>query len=275
MPLPLTLMDTDGLSPAGYPVLQLQQATEQNVAVYLKEADGTEYVAASGNVVTLTTSETLAGYPVDMLITCTWTTPSTGLINVPVPHDEEQTPGIWIGEFTVYEDSTQAKALRRFRCYVEIQPSLAKLGQAQVNAPLSIAEIRMAMRDRCAEDNFLLDSMEFSDSEIAFCIRRPVDWWNETAQRLRIATYTYTTFPYRYHWLDATVGELLKIGSYNLNRNRITLNAGGINTDDKERGKLYLELSDKLIKEYHSWGTAQMKGLNLQGWGGFVRNGWF
>lgn len=274
MPLPLALIDTDGVSPAGYPVLQLQQATEQDIPVYLKETDGSEYVGASGNDVRLTTYETLAGLVSDMDITCPWTDASTGLISVPVAADEAQTPGIWIGEFTVYEDVTRAKALRRFRCYVEIQPSLADLSASQKNAPLTIAEIRMAMRDRCVEDNFLLDSLEFSDSEIAFAIRRPVDWWNETAPP-GIATYTYTTFPYRYHWLDATVGELLKIASLSLNRNRITLSAGGINTDDKERGKLYLELGDKLQKEYHSWGLSQMKRLNLQQWKGFTRNRWF
>jgi hypothetical protein len=193
---------------------------------------------------------------------CTIVDRATGSISIEFAPADVLLTGIWLGELTVYNSS--AEAIKRFRCYVEVEGSLSS---TQTDTPLTIAEIRMAMRDKCADDNFLLDKMEFSNAEIMACIRRPIDWWNETAPP-GFNTYSYTTFPYRYHWLDGTIGELLRMASYNLTRNRLPISAGGLQSDDKARSDVYLQLGNALIAEWRKWAVAKMRQLNVAQWYG-------
>lgn len=271
MALPVTLYETDGFSPAEAPVFRLWQNTPYVQTVFLKEDDGTPYVIAPTASVKLFVTETWSSTPADFYfdITGNVDNAATGQVSFAFDAATLQYPGIYLGELTV---NVGGNAAKRFRTYVEVTTSLNT--QSQWTRCLSIAEIRAAVRDRCAEDNFLLDRVEFQDGDIIYAIKRPVDWWNETAPS-GIPRYTYTTFPHRYHWTDAVIGELLRMAALQLSRNRIQLNAGGITTDDKARADLYLKLGDQMIKEFKAWGISRMGRENMQNWTGWTQSGYF
>jgi hypothetical protein len=119
------------------------------------------------------------------------------------------------------------------------------------NTPLSMVEIRTFLRDRTPDDNYLLNDVQFSDSDIAAAITWPVDQWNETPPP--VGTYTPATFPYRRHWLIAAAAHLLKSAAYNYARNDLQYNAGGTAVNDKNKHKLYMELSRDLQSEWENW----------------------
>jgi len=270
MTLPITLYETDGFSPAEAPVFKLWQNTPSVISVWLKGDDGSPYVIAPTATVELFVTETWKANAASYYFTvsCNVDDYNDGKVSAIFSAAILTDPGIYLGELTVSVGGVVAK---RFRTYVEVTPSL---NSEQRFGVLTIAEIRAAIRDRCAEDNYLLDKVEFQDGDIIFAIRRPIDWWNETAPS-GIPTYSYVTFPYRYHWTDAVIGELLKMSAYQLSRNRIQLNAGGITTDDKARADLYLKLGTEMIGAFKQWAISRMSRQNLENWGGYVRSGYF
>lgn len=151
----------------------------------------------------------------------------------------------------------------RAPCYVEVSPNLANPSfWSQSWGVLTIAEIRLAIRDKCREDNFLLDNVEFSDTEIAWAIRRPVECWNERLPPLR-TVYTAATFPYRYYWLIGVVGELLQIAAPHYERNRLRYSAAGLSVDDKDKAGFYERAAQKYLDEYRKWVDEKKYSINL------------
>lgn len=256
----------DTASPADMAVLRFQQKTAATATVNLRTETGEVYEIPAAAVVTLTAVETMVADDAIMEVTCTVTDADAGTISVPVTTTDVPTPGIYLGEFTVYDASDNV--LRRFRCYVEITGAYT---ETQTIAPLTIAEIRAAIRDRCGEDNPLLEMTEFSDGEIIMAMRRPVDWWNETVPA-GVDAYSYSAFPWRYHYLDAVVAELLKTAAYNLIRNRLPLKGGGVVSDPKARGETYLALAKDLQAQWKDWAVNKIAALNLAQFTGSVRN---
>jgi len=155
----------------------------------------------------------------------------------------------------------------RFPCYVE---SVGSLSEAFETTIPTIAELRMLLRDRCADDNALLQSLEFGDDEIILALRRPVDYWNGIAPSARLRK-TVANFPYRYQWMDAAVGELLRMAAHGLSRNRLAVQGSGFTADDKSRAELYLQLGTGMIEDYKVWAVNTLKNLNIQGWAGSLR----
>jgi len=270
MSLPVSLYESDGFSPAEAVVLKLWQDTPSTSTVYLKLDDGTVYVIPDTATVELLVTETWEAGPNNLYFTQAGTVEdaATGKISISIAAATLTKPGIYLGELTV---TLAGSPVKRFRCYVEV---VASLNSQQVCGPLTIGEIRAALRDRCAEDNYLLDKVEFQDGDIMYAIKRPIDWWNETVPS-GVPTYSYSTFPFRYHWTDAVIGELLRIAGLQLSRNRLQLNGGGITTDDKARAEVYLNLGNKLISEFKIWGCSRMKRENLEKFTGYVRSGYF
>lgn len=270
MAIPITLYETDGFSPAEAVVLKLWQGNGSVQTFYLKESDGVAYAMSPAATVSMLVTETWAATPAAQYFTVDGIVEvaADGKVSFDIPASKLIWPGLFLGEVTVTVAGSVAK---RFRIYVEVTQTLT---QQQSTNPLTIAQIRAAIRDRCAEDNFLLDRVEFQDGDIVWAIQRPVDWWNETAPQ-GVKTYSYATFPYKHHWTDAVIGELLRMAGLQLSRNRIQLNGGGITTDDKERAAVYLNVGDKLIKEFKSWGVSRMSRENMENWNGWVKSGYF
>jgi hypothetical protein len=129
--------------------------------------------------------------------------------------------------------------------------------------PPTTAELRLHLRDSGAEDNYLLDTIEFDLAEVAACVERPVRLWNETLEFVG-PRYTTQTFPYRSRWLDATIGYLHLLAAHNYDRNLQEYQAGGTAMRDKAKGNLYLQKAQLLLGTYGDW-VKQRKGqLNLE-----------
>ncbi len=170
--------------------------------------------------------------------------------------------GMWLGGFVCYDSvsSESEDPVAQFPCYLSITRSLNS-PMLDVNAPISIPEVRLAMRDICPAFNTLLEDVEFSDTEIAFAITRPVDEWNDSPPEVRI--YSYATFEYRSAWLKATIGYLLASAAMHYARNQLAYSAGGLTIDDKNKANPYLVLSDKLLSEWKLFIGAKKREINM------------
>jgi hypothetical protein len=175
-------------------------------------------------------------------------------------------PGLYLGEIVIdhgtSSSSSSASFVSDYRafCYVEAEAGL-KVRNAAISA-LSIAEVRMAIRDKCAVDNFLLDRVEFTDGEIAWSMRRPIDFWNEVPPPIT-QIFTPITFPYRYFYLNGVIGELLQIAAVHYERNTLRYTAAGMAVADKDKAKFYTEAAQKFQNEFRVWCRQQKKTINL------------
>jgi len=203
-----------------------------------------------------------------------------GYIQFTALPEELPDPGLFLGEVTVYEnlassssvpsdsssssscpnDGIAGKALQRFHIYMEVEPNLDFTDLTKTG--VSIAEVRLSIRDKCPEDNFLLDNVEFSDTEIAWAIRQPIDWWNETPPSLP-PLYTTATFPYSYYWTDAIIGELMGIAALNYERNRLQYSAANLSVDDKDKARFYLEAEARYKASWRDWAYKKKKEINM------------
>jgi hypothetical protein len=128
--------------------------------------------------------------------------------------------------------------------YLEITPSdlYANVG------PPTISEIRLWLRDTCPSANTLLDDFEWQDFEIAAAIRRPIDWFNAEPPPLNMDA-TVLDFPFRYPWMNFTIGELLRMAGHLLRRNRLRYSAGGTELDPEARATEYEQIGSQMIEE--------------------------
>jgi hypothetical protein len=187
--------------------------------------------------------------------------------------------GMYLGELIVYDTAfdltgsstsssagpsaniLEQQAIFRQAVYVEVAEDLSHIEGGSLGT-ISIAEIRLAMRDKCSIDNFLLDTVEYTDTEIAWAIRRPIDYWNATNPRMRRFEYNAANFPFRYYWLEATVAELLRVAGLNYERNDLRYSASGLSVEDKRKAEFYLGVGDKVMKEFQRWVLQTKVSLN-------------
>lgn len=133
--------------------------------------------------------------------------------------------------------------------------------------PLTIPEIRLGLLDinnavnSGAPFSNLLDDVEFSDSEIIFAMRRVIDLWNETPPPVQ--RYSVTTFPFRYNWLQGTVGELLLMGAARYRRNRLDYSAGGVTINDQSKADEYEGAGRAKLQEFNIWMTRYKLSINM------------
>jgi hypothetical protein len=170
-------------------------------------------------------------------------------------------PGLFVA--TILLNGTDGGAVFAKNCYVEVEHNTTD--GFNYNAPLSIAEVRLALRD-CPGSNFLLEDYEFTEREIMFCIRRPIDYFNDLPPD--VARFSYTNFPFRYWWLQGTVAELLKLAAHWMRRNRLKYQAGGISIDDLGREDEYEAVAKQMWDEFKTWCQNKKVEINIsQGFG--------
>jgi len=179
--------------------------------------------------------------------------------------------GLWLAGLVCYQliggPPGVETQVAQFPCYLNITRSLnSKL--LDKNTPLTIPEVRLALRDVCPNFNTLLEDVEFSDTEIAFAITRPVDEWNETPPDVRI--YSYATFEFRTAWLKATIGYLLQTAAFHYSRNRLPYSAGGLTIDDKNKAGEYSALANSLLAEWRNFMMAKKREINMASCYGIV-----
>jgi hypothetical protein len=172
-------------------------------------------------------------------------------------------PGIYLAGYNVI--NADDLLLHQVPRYLQVIPDIR--GGIGATRPLTIAEVRLAIRDYPVS-NTLLDDVEFSDEEILWALTRPIDIWNSVPPD--ISTFDYNNFPYRAAHLDGTVGELLSIATHHYMRNQLSYQSAGMTVDDKNKATNYLNLSENLKNKFITFVERKKYELNVAG--GFIFN---
>lgn len=164
-------------------------------------------------------------------------------------------------------DTLKVRPVWYKRIYLEIEPSITN-ASGPGDYPLSIAELRLALRDSCPEANFLLDDYEYTDKEIYFAIHNVVDMWNETPPP--VSYFSYVNFPFRYHWKRAAMGLLLQSAGRHKLRNWLPATGGGITINDQSIWREYHNIGSQYLEEFKDWMIRKKVEINISGgFGGF------
>jgi len=129
----------------------------------------------------------------------------------------------------------------------------------------------MIIRDECPSANFLIDELEYSDVEIFAALRRCVDYWNEIPPP--VARYSYSRFPYRYHWALGATGLLMRQVATHKLRNFLDYSAAGISVNEQGRWRDYQAVGDQYWAEYREWVQRKKYEININGGFGSI-SGW-
>lgn len=259
--------------PNDWPILDGYQNTEANFSVRIRNPDNTPYDLTCCKVLLQAKD---AYFSTDFFVRkdVTISNPTEGIVAVSFTDKELYRSGLFLAELVVHKEADvpgasssssgcpanpELRLMYRIPLYIEVSPSL-DLTSPMPNG-ISIAEVRLAIRDNCAEDNFLLDTTEFKSAEIAWALRRPVDYWNEALPPLG-TNYSPMTFPYRYNYLEAVIGELLVMAALNYQRNHLSYAAGGVTVDDKAKAQGYMQAGEQRRQEYKKWVRLQKMSLN-------------
>lgn len=190
---------------------------------------------------------------------------TTGKFRINFSHDDLKYAGIWISSMVLYD--AQDNIVGEWPSYLSVRKSVT--AALRGNCPLSISEVRLALRDTCPEFNMLLLDVQFSDTEIAFAMTRPVDEWNESTPD--VGTYSYSTFPWREFWMRATMGHLLQTAAYWYARNKLPYTAGGVAVNDLDKDQPYIMMASQLKQEWKEWMMRKKVEINASYCYGSVR----
>lgn len=169
--------------------------------------------------------------------------------------------GIYTGDVQLWYDGHMRRALPFFFI---VNHDLANHQGGQ----LTIAEIRMTLRDVDPEANYLLDALQFSRQEIALCMRRCIDYWNEVPPP--VTTYKATNFPWRYHYSRGVAAQLLLMVAQWRLRNDLPYNAGGISIRNEAMWERYQTLGNALWAEWQRWVKDRKYNINVMGGFGYI-----
>lgn len=181
-----------------------------------------------------------------------------GIIYCPFKPCDTWKAGLYVAQAVIRENSI-IKRIVPF--YVEVTCDLSSYCPT---GPISIAEIRLAMRDSCPASNFLIDQVEYTDTEIAWALRRPVEFWNEAQPPLNVI-YSPQTFPFRYHWTEACIAVLLRTAAVWYKRNDLSYSAAGVSVMDTKRWEEYNKMADDRWNEFKAWVQNKKIELNVAG----------
>lgn len=180
----------------------------------------------------------------------------TGEVKVALPACNTLKPGIYVAQVLVQNDDEEVLWATPY--WLTIEPSLS----SKPSAALTIAEIRLMMRDVCGEQNVLLGDLEYDDSQIVACLRLPIDEFNEKYQPK--TAFSTRTFPYRFHWMRAVCGYLLEIAGRGYARDHLPYSAGGVSVDDKNKAGPYMSMAQSLLLEWRTFIKERKVEMNIE-----------
>jgi hypothetical protein len=170
--------------------------------------------------------------------------------------------GIFTAQLELWQDGVITRVIPYF---VIINPNL-RATSSNRGLSLSVPEIRMVLRDTDPEGNFLLEELDFTDNEIALCIRRCVDYWNECPPPVN--TYKATNFPWRYNLSLGVAALLHQMAANNKMRNDLPYQAAGLTVQDTIKYQQYMEFYKMYWDQWVAWVRSKKYQINIDG--GFV-----
>jgi hypothetical protein len=138
--------------------------------------------------------------------------------------------------------------------------------------PITIAEVRLLLRDECAGQNFLLDDVEFDDSQIVMAMTLPIDEFNET--NMPRTHFVLRNFPYKFHWRRAVTGYLLDIAAKGYVRNHLDYQAGDVKVADKMKYEAYQAMASQILQEWRRFVVQEKMNINVGHGYGTLRSGY-
>jgi hypothetical protein len=188
------------------------------------------------------------------------TDPAGGTVEAAVDLARLAGPGIYLAEIAA--TTPGVRAANQF--YLVVEPSLFADGRCR--GPLTLPEIRLHLRDSGPAENRLLGTLQFDNAEIAACMVRAVDYWNDTLPP--IGTYTTQTFPFRYLWLEGTIAGLYELAAEWYRKNHLQYQGGGVAVDDMNKAREYEEKAAAKWQQFQSLVRQQKISINAEeGWG--------
>lgn len=184
-----------------------------------------------------------------------------GVVQVAVPTAVAANPGVYWAALQIMNASDQILFENSF--LISVVPGVTKKKRRRHGMP-TIPEIRLHLRDSAPEENYLLDAVTFSDAEIAACLGRCVDYWNDIMPPLR-RKYTTETFPYRYQWMEGTIASLFKMAAEFYQKNDLQVSAGGIAVGDTAKAQWYLQQGQLRWAEFERWAKSAKISENIRG----------
>lgn len=137
------------------------------------------------------------------------------------------------------------------------------------NQFISPDKIRLFLLDRCAQDNFLLDDVDFPDELLDLAQELVVDRYKTTSPFVG-PVYTVETFPYKMEFLLGVAAMVLRTKAINLKRNQLNYTAAeGTAVDDKRRADDYLALANQFQLEFDQRCKSIKAHLNIEEGYGF------
>lgn len=211
--------------------------------------------SAAGVVVRMKATECLASSSAIFDIVGEVVSEEDGIVRFEMTPAETANAGIYLASVGVFYND-----VLRFQqaVYLEFMPtSFAE----KLTGPLSVPEVRMDLMDMCPDANYLLDELEFTDVEIIAAMRKAVDAFNELPPF--VLQYTYSGFPYRANWLNATSAYLLRMIAHRYRRNHLKYSAAGLAVDDQDKAPEYEQLAERRINEFLGWARSVKVAQNL------------
>lgn len=248
-------------------VAEMVQGQRTRLIFFVVDANGVAVDLTNAASVKIIAKDTPTSDPAYLEKSASVVDAAKGKVLVNLVPDDTPDAGLFYLHVLVYNSSNQL--LWNTPYWLAINPSLDALESSQQGV-ITLAEIRLIMRDECASQNLLLDDFEFNDSQIMAAIRLPVDKFNETNQPKTM--YTARTFPWRYHWLRAAAGYLFEIAARGYARDHLPYGAGGVSVDDKNKAGVYLQLAKDLLAEWDNFVVQQKIQLNVEGAWGTLRS---
>lgn len=196
---------------------------------------------------------------------------SNGKIQVQIPTSVANCPSIYRMSFGIFVDGA---LIVECTSYLFVEAGLFGLDvtggiSTRTFGPPSILEIRMSIRDNMGENVLLGSDVEFSDAEIVFAITRPIREFDERPPPLD-TRFTTKTFPWKEYWLKGIQAHLYHMAALWYQRNRLQVNAGGMNIDDLNKQREYLTASELVRKEWNDWVIHKKVQLNAEAFVGLV-----
>jgi hypothetical protein len=183
-------------------------------------------------------------------------TPDEGNITFDYDEDTTELGGIYTAEAQLWLSGSLRRTLPFFFI---VNHNLTNHEGGQ----LTIAEIRMTLRDCDPEMNFLTDQLAFTRQEYALAMRRCIDYWNESLPP--VGTYTTTNFPYRYHYSRGVISQLYFLAGQHMMRNELDYSAGGVSVKDTDHWKNFEAIGAKLWEEWKTWVRDVKYNINVMG----------
>jgi len=187
---------------------------------------------------------------------------SAGILRVTLEEEIVERAGIYELNWAVLDENGKPVAIDRGILSVEKSMFAVDINNVYGNlGPPTIQEIRMRLMDSAANENLLLNDIEFKDEQILQAIALPIQFWNETPPPLR-PLQTTRTFPFRGAWMSGILAQLHLTMANHFRRNVFRGAAGA--TSDKDKEREYMAEGQRLWAEYQAWVLNKKVEINLK-----------